>query len=174
MNAEEVLWQEGIINWEICLDTKLPIQLQSKELYIKRNIEVSLRELELRNVEYFSQNLKHSLLWRLLPEFQDELIFIDIETTGLYKEFNKITTIATYDGKNISYFVGDSDLEQILNVLNNNKIIVSYNGKSFDIPFIAYTGSFRTPIPEIKGQLFRPKKDTYSGNKRTLLAGAPE
>jgi len=39
---------------------------------------------------------------------------------------------------------------------------------------IAYTGSFRTPIPEIKGQLFRSKKDTCSGNKRTLLAGAPE
>lgn len=38
----------------------------------------------------------------------------------------------------------------------------------------AYTGSFRTPIPEIKGQLFRLKKDTCSGNKRTLSAGAPE
>ena len=38
----------------------------------------------------------------------------------------------------------------------------------------AYTGSFRTPILEIKGQLFRSKKDTCSGNKRTLSACTPE
>ncbi len=38
----------------------------------------------------------------------------------------------------------------------------------------AYTGPKRTPIPEIKGQLFRSKADRHSGNKRTLFEGAPE
>jgi uncharacterized protein YprB with RNaseH-like and TPR domain len=136
--TEEYLWEEGITSWEICLNTKLPNKLQSKEKYLKNHIEESLRALEKRNVEYFSHNLKHSLLWRLIPEFKDELIYIDIETTGLYKETNLITTIVTYDGKTISYFVRDRNFDQIINVFDNNKIIVSYNGIAFDIPFIEH------------------------------------
>ena len=47
-----------------------------------------------------------------------------------------ITTIATYDGNNIRYYINGQNLDKFINDVSNYKILITYNGKSFDIPFI--------------------------------------
>ena len=74
--------------------------------------------------------------WRLFPEFRDSTAYLDIETTGLDRQFNKITTIAIYDGHKIKAYVNGQNLDNFIEDIQQYKVIVTYNGKSFDIPFI--------------------------------------
>jgi uncharacterized protein YprB with RNaseH-like and TPR domain len=61
---------------------------------------------------------------------------LDIETTGLDRHFNKITTIALFDGQAVKTYVQGQNLDEFVEDIQKYKVIVSYNGKSFDVPFI--------------------------------------
>ncbi|HMF14757.1 MAG TPA: ribonuclease H-like domain-containing protein [Gemmataceae bacterium] len=59
---------------------------------------------------------------------------MDIETTGLF--LAKITTIVLYDGRTIRYYVHGQNLDDFLTDVADYRLLVTYNGKSFDVPFI--------------------------------------
>ena len=54
------------------------------------------------------------------------MAYLDIETT----------TIALYNGESIYHYVNNHNLDDFLDDINKYKVIVTYNGKSFDVPFI--------------------------------------
>ena len=74
--------------------------------------------------------------WRFFPEFRDSTVYLDIETTGLDRYYQSITTIALYDGHEIKTYVNGQNLDDFIEDIQKYKVIISYNGKSFDIPFI--------------------------------------
>ncbi len=47
-----------------------------------------------------------------------------------------ITTIAMYDGKRVYYYVRGQNLDKFRNDIRGYKVIVTYNGSCFDLPFI--------------------------------------
>jgi uncharacterized protein YprB with RNaseH-like and TPR domain len=63
-------------------------------------------------------------------------VYLDIETTGLDRHYHSITTIALYDGHEIKTYVHGQNLEDFIEAIQQYNVIVTYNGKSFDIPFI--------------------------------------
>jgi uncharacterized protein YprB with RNaseH-like and TPR domain len=83
-----------------------------------------------------SKLLPANQCWRLFPEFRNSIAYLDIETTGLDRYFNRITTIALYDGQAIKTYVQGQNLDDFVEDIQKYKVIVSYNGKSFDVPFI--------------------------------------
>jgi uncharacterized protein YprB with RNaseH-like and TPR domain len=64
------------------------------------------------------------------------MVYLDIETTGLDRYFNDITTIALFDGNEIKTYVQGQNLEDFIEDIQKYKVIVTYNGKSFDVPFL--------------------------------------
>ncbi len=82
-----------------------------------------------------------------LNEIYKESIFIDIETTGLsrkYSDIISITLIVYEDGKYKIYQIfcqykvdQGPALKYLKDFLNRKKYIITYNGNSFDIPFLA-------------------------------------
>ena len=72
---------------------------------------------------------------------------MDIETTGLDRYFNDITTIALYNGKSIQTYVQGQNLEDFIEDIQKYNVIVTYNGKCFDIPFIEYFFNIRPTMP---------------------------
>ena len=60
---------------------------------------------------------------------------MDIETTGL-DDFHDITTIALYDGKTIRYYVNGENLDEFVDDILDYSVIITYNGKCFDVPFL--------------------------------------
>jgi uncharacterized protein YprB with RNaseH-like and TPR domain len=50
-----------------------------------------------------------------------------------------ITTIALYDGRTIRWYVQGRNLEQFEDDIRDYRVIVTYNGKCFDVPFIRNT-----------------------------------
>ena len=73
--------------------------------------------------------------WRLYPTFAGRAAFFDIETTGL-GESSVITTIALYDGRTIRTYVRDQNLHEFPADILQYQLLVTYNGKCFDVPFV--------------------------------------
>ena len=49
---------------------------------------------------------------------------------------NEITTIALYDGQTVHTYVNGQNLDDFVRDIRRFKIIVTYNGRCFDVPFI--------------------------------------
>ncbi|MFC1940652.1 ribonuclease H-like domain-containing protein [Chloroflexota bacterium] len=67
--------------------------------------------------------------------------YLDIETTGLSPQYSEITVIGIHicngDTTEFIHLVGeDITVDNILNALKGVSVIYTYNGKSFDLPFI--------------------------------------
>ncbi len=67
--------------------------------------------------------------------------YLDIETTGLSPQYSEITVVGIHicNGDNTEFIplVGeDITVDNILNALEGVSVIYTYNGKSFDLPFI--------------------------------------
>ena len=134
--TEQRLWESGIRDWG-SIDGNLLIPVSPNRKYLLLNgIEESRQHLADRNPSYFSELLPANQCWRLFPEFRDSIAYLDIETTGLDRYFNRITTIALYDGQAIKTYVQGQNLDDFVEDIQKYKVIASYNGKSFDVPFI--------------------------------------
>ncbi len=134
--TEQRLWESGIRDWDAFSDDiSMPLSGNRKYL-LQKGIDESRQHLYQNNPVYFSNCLPSNQSWRFFPEFRDSTAYLDIETTGLDRQFNKITTIALYDGQAIKTYVHGQNLDDFIEDIQQYKVIVSYNGKSFDIPFI--------------------------------------
>ncbi len=140
--TEQRFWESGVHSWEDFMPNS-PIRLsQSKRDTITAYLEESHQNIESNNPNYFSDLLPANLQWRFFPEFRNSTVYLDIETTGLERWRNEITTIALYDGNSINYYVNGHNLDDFLDHIDKYKVIVTYNGKCFDVPFIkSYFGS---------------------------------
>jgi uncharacterized protein YprB with RNaseH-like and TPR domain len=134
--TEQRLWESGIRDWDT-IDGDLPIPVSpNRKYFLQKGVEESRRHLDRCNPAYFSQLLPSNQCWRLFSEFRDSIAYLDIETTGLDRHFNQITTIALYDGQAIKTYVQGQNLDDFIGDIQNYKVIVTYNGKCFDVPFI--------------------------------------
>ena len=134
--TEQRLWESGISSWD-SIDGDLPSPVAPRRKhFLLSGIEESRRHLEGCNPSYFSKLLPANQSWRLFSEFRESTVYLDIETTGLDRYFNRITTIALYDGQSIKTYVQGQNLDDFVEDIQKYKVFVSYNGKSFDVPFI--------------------------------------
>jgi len=141
--TEQRLWESGIRDWDaIGGDLPSPVAPRRKH-FLLNGIEESWRHFDGCNPSYFSKLLPANQSWRLFPEFRDSTVYLDIETTGLDRYFNTITTIALYDGQEIKTYVHGQNLDDFIDEIYKYKVIVTYNGKSFDVPFLEHHFNIR-------------------------------
>lgn len=144
---ERYLWENKITSWDLasCLnEAETPTKLRN---LLNCYIPMSYEAIRAGDVKFFADRLEHMELWRLLPEFIDDIAYLDIETTGLYPGVDHITTIAIYDGKKIYTYVRGKNLNKFVCDINKFKIIVTYNGKTFDVPYIQT--EFNITMPQV-------------------------
>lgn len=137
LQKENKFWSCGVLSWDDIVEKYYPQQYLGYRLNnIVKFIGYSIDQLMNENAQYFAQNLPPSLHWRLFPEFRNSTAYLDIETTGLSCPPEYITTIALYNGKSINYYINGKNLHDFVNDIMQYKLIVTYNGKCFDVPFI--------------------------------------
>ena len=124
----------NFIAQELDIGPTLPLKFKEYNLI---QIEETKRAIDNKNWEYFSKKLLSREQYKLLP-FSQNIAYVDIETTGLSKQFHYITTIGIYDGKESKVFVRGIDLEKAYDYLEQFDAIVTFNGKQFDLPFIQH------------------------------------
>jgi uncharacterized protein YprB with RNaseH-like and TPR domain len=162
MVTEKRLWADGIESWDTALDPGASRLTPKRRERVARYVAESRIQIEDRNPRFFADLLPAHLHWRLFPEFRQEVSYVDIETTGLEPWDHSITSIALYDGRQIKTYVQGQNLEEFETDIEDYKIIVTYNGKCFDIPFIQWY--FRTRLGHVQIDLrYVLKSLGYSG-----------
>ena len=133
--AEQRLWSAGVDCWETALKANAVRLPRRASASFTERLWESLVHLERGNPHHFAAALKANQHWRLFPEFRHTIAYLDIETTGLgYGD--SITTIVIYDGRRIRHYVQGDNLKDFTRDIQEHATVVTYNGKSFDVPFI--------------------------------------
>lgn len=134
--TEKKLWQSKILHWDDFVSAKqiAGIGLQRK-IFCNQQILHAKNILAQQDAVALSKIFLQSEHWRLYDFFKDEACYVDIETSGYYGD---ITVLGIYDGKETMTFVKGRNLDMMIvgKLLRRYKIIVSFNGSSFDVPVI--------------------------------------
>ena len=135
--TEKRIWREGVATWEEFLDAhhRLSLPQWQRDLACVE-LEKSLRALERRDAHYFSTKLPTALHWRLYTEFNQRIGYLDIETTGMVTGESTITIIGLHDGKSPRVYVQGQNLARFVEDIEEFTLLVTYNGKQFDLPVI--------------------------------------
>ena len=136
IKTEQRIWASGIHSWDDLLREGITGASPRRRDTLKQWMEESIKQLSVKNPNYFGERLPSNQFWRIFPEFREFIAYLDIETTGLGSWGNKITTIALYDGKSIFTYVQGQNLDEFKEDIQRYKVLVTYNGKCFDVPFI--------------------------------------
>ena len=94
------------------------------------------------DIHYFVQNLAIKDRWRILQHFLNDVTFFDIETAGLEYD-DPITTICVWHRGEVHTFLEHENLDDFLDLLDEVKLLSSFNGSTFDVPRVL--DSFHIP-----------------------------
>lgn len=135
--TEQALWRKGMTSWDEFIENGDALEMPvAKKERIYTAIEQSKKELAEKNHRYFVSTLPKSEHWRAFKDFEDSVVYLDIETTGLSSSRDELTIVGMYDGHESKIFVKGDNLDDIVEELAKYKMIVSFNGLRFDVPFI--------------------------------------
>ncbi|HEY3379663.1 MAG TPA: ribonuclease H-like domain-containing protein [Armatimonadota bacterium] len=145
--TEEGLWAAGIRSWqEVAGHAGLPAR---RAAALTQHAGESLARLAERDAPFFAERLPSGQHWRLFPHFRERIAYLDIETTGLGNPGDHITTIALYDGREIRHYVHGENLPAFEEDVRAYDLLVTFNGKCFDIPFIESSFGMQLRTPHI-------------------------
>ena len=136
---EQKIWKQGIHSWDKFLSAGGISGLSKpRKLYYDRKLLNARKALYNFDSSYFLDLLPQSEMWRLYDFFREDAIFLDIETTGLSKINDDITVFGLYDGINTKTMIRgiNMDFKSLEKELQKYKLVVTFNGASFDLPFI--------------------------------------
>lgn len=140
---ESDLWDKGVTTWD---------QLAVEQPQHATALEKAGTRLKDGNARYFQDILGSRECWRLYADFQRETAFLDIETTGLSPENSYVTMVGILDYTGFTAYVRGENLDELPEALRNYSLFVSFNGASFDMPFL--DKEFGRVEPDGKDSLF--------------------
>ena len=95
--------------------------------------EQSLRALQADDVMFFTKRLQPLEQWRVLAHWYGQASYFDIETSGLDAD-SIVTLVCCFHGAQPLRFLAGENLDDFLELLESVKLLVSFNGASFDVP----------------------------------------
>ena len=147
--TEQKLWLRGVHDWSTFLSAvKIKgLSRARKETYDKLLHEAH-QKLYQENAGYFYQLLPFTHQWRLYENFKSDAVFLDIETSGYY---GNVIMVGLFDGVEVKTFVRGINLDRRLleNELRKYKLLVTFNGASFDLPVIKRYFGLDVPLPHV-------------------------
>lgn len=137
--TEEKLWENKVIFWEDFFQNQRKIPLPKNLLKrIEKHLLLSLKALKEKDILFFYKSLPSTDYWRIYPEFKTEAVFLDIETTGLSPYQSEITVVGVYNGDTYCSFVRGINLEKFKEEIKKYRLVITYGGSRFDIPFLKF------------------------------------
>ena len=163
-SAELRLWQKGCLTWNFVLhEPNLPFS-KKKNAYLRNQIVEAKVASEAGLISYFQNRLPAAHKLRMLNDLESGIGYLDIETTGLSKN-DYITTLTVYLDKQIHTFIAGINLAEFLRYVPKIKMLVTFNGNRFDIPFIERQFNFNLNLPHIDLMLVLKSWGLHGGLK---------
>lgn len=135
--TERRLWDQGVVTWADALDRGSCPSGFSGARWAQgcRELEESIASLRRREHRHFAAALSSAEHWRAWADFRRSAVYLDIETTGCSGS-SQVTVVGLYDGARTRSFIAGDNLDQLPEVLEGYAMIVTFNGASFDLPFL--------------------------------------
>lgn len=135
--TERWLWENGITDWDrFQARREIPGIGPTARARIDRALAGAMTALAEGDAGHFQRVLPSREAWRMYGDFQGSTRFLDIETEGLDWRQDRITVIGISDGLTARAFVAGLDIELFEEALRGASLLVTFNGKAFDVPFI--------------------------------------
>lgn len=147
-STENKLWDAQVRTWDDLLSAApgdVPISA-GKLAMAKDLLGECQAALNSANAEFFAACLPNAQQWRLAVDFFHSAAYVDIETTGLTWPEGEITAVALYDGHTAQTYVQGGNLADFEADMARHKLLVTFNGKCFDAPFLE--NHFRMRLPK--------------------------
>jgi uncharacterized protein YprB with RNaseH-like and TPR domain/predicted nuclease with RNAse H fold len=140
------LWNHGIHSWDDADRFEkrfgaVGARLQSK---LDEYIPLSREAVRRKDAVFFERLSAIGEAWRVYPEFVNQCVYLDIETTGLSPVFDMVTMVGLYDGRRYKVFVEGDNLQELPDRLRNYSVVITFNGAGFDLRFL------RLAFPDLK------------------------
>jgi uncharacterized protein YprB with RNaseH-like and TPR domain/predicted nuclease with RNAse H fold len=136
--TELQLWKGGIHNWDDADRFEKRFGLVGPRLQqrLDEYIPASRNAIRRKDAAFFERLSALGEAWRIFPEFADQCVYLDIETTGLSTVFDRITVVGVYDGRKYKVFVDGENLEELPGEIGRYPVVVTFNGATFDLRFL--------------------------------------
>ncbi len=136
--TELALWEHGIHSWDDADRFEkrfgaVGVRLQEK---LDKYIPLSREAIRRKDAAFFERLSTRGEAWRLFPDFAEECVYLDIETTGLSSVFDMVTMVGLYDGRKYKAFVEGDNLHDLPTHLRDYSVVVTFNGAGFDLRFL--------------------------------------
>lgn len=133
---EKELWNRGILTWN---DYSKNIHKQLSllgEHHQKDIFTESRKAWYAEDISFFAKNMHPHEYYRIATSFPDDVMFLDIETTGLSFFYHDITLIGWSIANQYELYLAGGDIKRFLEESCRAKVLVTFNGTLFDIKFI--------------------------------------
>jgi uncharacterized protein YprB with RNaseH-like and TPR domain len=135
--TERSLWDAGVTHWDdFNGDHVGPTRADRIGAFIDRAEDA----LAAGEVAFFDERLPSTERWRTYRSFRDEATAFDIETTGLDPDRSVVTTVTLAQDGDTRTLVRGDDLtgETLRGAFADTDLLITFNGKSFDVPFLEH------------------------------------
>ena len=96
----------------------------------------SMRALQCGDVTFFRERLEHKDYYRIAYSFPQDIMFLDIETTGLSKMYHYVTCVGWIMNGEYNCWLQGTDPKSFLQAFKSAKMIITFNGTRFDCKFL--------------------------------------
>ena len=145
---EHRLWRQGVHDWNAFLGaSSISGMSQKTKAAHDRLLVVARDQLIEGNSRFFTSLMDPIEHWRLYDTFKDEACFLDIET-GMQ---NEVTVVGIAVGDKCYTLLRGSTLDKdaIQRLLSRAKILVTFNGRSFDMPVLQKYFNLNVDMPHV-------------------------
>jgi uncharacterized protein YprB with RNaseH-like and TPR domain len=140
---EKKLWQAGVASWDELAPSLLPASLPaSVEKKLRAALEVAARARDAGDADRLASLIPSREHWRLFQAFADDAVYLDIETSDDVVGFAGISAIGICDRQGPRLFLPFADSSSRVQPLQafpeavDGKLLVTFNGLSFDLPIL--------------------------------------
>jgi uncharacterized protein YprB with RNaseH-like and TPR domain len=130
--AEGQIWKGGVRTWEDVPPEPGRIVSQRIDPHLRAAVGRGASLLAARDADALAELIPKSERWRLFGTFAADAAYLDIETDGT----DAITVIGLLDARGPRVLLAGRDLDDFPAVAEGWKLLVTYNGLSFDVPLL--------------------------------------
>lgn len=146
--TERTLWERGVHTWDD-FDGSVPGPASADR--IESFIATANERLDDGDATFFGRQFPAGSQWRLYENFRETTCFLDIETTGLSQHTDDVTVVSCHRAGETRSFVRDRDLQsdRLQRELDASDMLVTFNGKRFDVPFLETAYDLTVDVPHL-------------------------
>ena len=141
---ERHFWHDGQISWDDALAFR-DLFDDGPALPLEQELTLSRLKLAAGDSSWFEERLGSEQAWRMAADFDDgRIAYLDIETDGKKPDEplmdgdgpDRTTVVAVWDGTDARVFLRHHNLHEIPEYLSKYKVLCTFNGLAFDIPYL--------------------------------------